>query len=115
VIAFDEPTFGQDADSAAEILKLLDELNARGTTILVVTHDLQLVVDHATAMVVLRDGAVVADGPVTEVIGSPALAAAGLRPPPLCAAVADLGDDSPLARLNRLDRVGWADVSTEAV
>ena len=47
VLALDEPTFGQDRARASELLALLQELRAEGTTILIVTHDLQLVAEHA--------------------------------------------------------------------
>ena len=43
VLALDEPTFGQDRARADELLDLLRDLNDEGTTILVVTHDMQLV------------------------------------------------------------------------
>ena len=47
VLALDEPTFGQDRARAAELLDILRTLNDEGTTVLVVTHDLQLVADYA--------------------------------------------------------------------
>ncbi len=43
VLALDEPTFGQDRARAAELLDLLESLRADGTTVVIVTHDLQLV------------------------------------------------------------------------
>ncbi|MDO9396043.1 MAG: ATP-binding cassette domain-containing protein [Herbiconiux sp.] len=83
VLALDEPTFGQDRERAAELLDILTGLNRDGTTVLVVTHDLQLVADHATRLVVLDGGKVTASGPTGEVMASGALEAAGLLAPPL--------------------------------
>lgn len=84
VLALDEPTFGQDRARAAELLSLLRDLREEGTTILVVTHDLQLVADYATHTVVLEDGRIRAAGPTAELFRSEALfERAGLRLPAL--------------------------------
>lgn len=84
VLALDEPTFGQDRARAAELLALLHGLRDEGTTILVVTHDLQLVADFATHTVVLEDGAVRAAGPTSELFRSEVLfESTGLRLPAL--------------------------------
>ena len=72
VIALDEPTFGQDRARALELLSLLQDLQRSGTTIVVVTHDLDLVAAYATHTVLLDAGALIAAGPTAEVL-------AGLR------------------------------------
>ncbi|MFB9644646.1 energy-coupling factor transporter ATPase [Microbacterium terregens] len=88
VLALDEPTFGQDRARADELLALLRELNREGTTILVVTHDMQLVAEYADRMVVLADGRVLAHGPTAEVFADADLIdRAGLRLPPLARAL----------------------------
>ena len=82
VLALDEPTFGQDRARATELLTLLHSLRDEGTTILLVTHDLQLVADHTTHTIVLADGRVHAAGPTTELLSDrAALEGAGLRLP----------------------------------
>lgn len=82
VLALDEPTFGQDRARAAELLHLLHALRDEGTTILLVTHDLQLVADHTTHTIVLSDGRVHAAGPTTRLLGdASSLEGAGLRLP----------------------------------
>ena len=84
VLALDEPTFGQDRARATEMLDLLGRLRDEGTTILLVTHDLQLVADHTTHTVILADGRVRAAGRTAELFGDEAaFAAAGLRLPTL--------------------------------
>nr|WP_318244861.1 ABC transporter ATP-binding protein [Microbacterium pullorum] len=84
VLALDEPTFGQDRARADELLTLLQDLNHQGTTILVVTHDMQLVTEYADRTVVLGDGRVLAAGATAEVFADDdLLQRAGLRPPPL--------------------------------
>ncbi|WP_323743538.1 ABC transporter ATP-binding protein [Agreia pratensis] len=86
LLALDEPTFGQDRARASELLTLLDALNADGTTVLVVTHDLQLVAEHSSHILVLDSGRVAAYGPTATVLASGALESAGLRTPPLARA-----------------------------
>jgi len=90
LLALDEPTFGQDRARASELLTLLDKLNAQGTTVLVVTHDLQLVAEHSSHILVLDSGRVAAFGPTASVLASDALDEAGLRRPPLARAFRDL-------------------------
>jgi energy-coupling factor transport system ATP-binding protein len=103
VLVLDEPTFGQDRARADELLSLLSELNAEGTTIVVVTHDMQLVTDYADRTVVLADGRVLAEGPTTGIFADDALIArAGLRPPPLRRALRGLQRHPELSRIARL-------------
>jgi energy-coupling factor transport system ATP-binding protein len=103
VLVLDEPTFGQDRARADELLSLLSELNAEGTTIVVVTHDMQLVTDHADRTVVLADGRVLAEGPTSEVFADDELIRrAGLRPPPLRRALRGLVRHPELSTITRL-------------
>lgn len=84
VLALDEPTFGQDRARATELLALLDSLRREGTTIVIVTHDLQLVAEHSTHTVVLSDGRVHATGRTDDLFrDEQVFATAGLRLPAL--------------------------------
>lgn len=84
VLALDEPTFGQDRARAAELLALLQDLRAEGTTIVIVTHDLQLVAEQTTHTVVLAGGRVHAAGPTGDLFRDDGVfASAGLRLPPV--------------------------------
>ncbi|WP_404445298.1 ATP-binding cassette domain-containing protein [Microbacterium marinum] len=88
ILALDEPTFGQDRARADELLRLLRELNEAGTTVVVVTHDMQLVAEYARRTVVVGDGRIVADAATADVFADEALLRAqGLRVPPLRAAL----------------------------
>ncbi|MFB7882636.1 ABC transporter ATP-binding protein [Microbacterium sp. NPDC056057] len=103
VLVLDEPTFGQDRARADELLSLLSELNAEGTTIIVVTHDMQLVTDYADRAVILADGRVLAEGPTADLFADDALIArAGLRPPPLRRALQGVQQHPELSRIARL-------------
>lgn len=92
VLALDEPTFGQDRARAAELLDLLQNLRAEGTTIVIVTHDLQLVAEHTTHVVVLAEGRVRAVGPTASLFRDEQLFTdAGLRLPALQRVLASAG------------------------
>jgi putative ABC transport system ATP-binding protein len=64
ILLADEPTGALDTASGAAVLGLLRELNAAGTTVLVITHDLQLAAS-LPRQVRMRDGAVEEDSAVT--------------------------------------------------
>ncbi|WP_438354559.1 ABC transporter ATP-binding protein [Microbacterium sp. CJ88] len=103
VLALDEPTFGQDRARADELLTLLDELRSAGATVLVVTHDMQLVTEHADRTIVLGGGRVLAAGATADVFGDRALIeAAGLRLPPLRRALAGVTRHPRFAGVARL-------------
>ena len=92
VLALDEPTFGQDRARAAELLDLLQNLRAEGTTIVIVTHDLQLVAEHTTHVVILADGRVRASGRTAALFrDAQVFANAGLRLPALQRVLASAG------------------------
>jgi cell division transport system ATP-binding protein len=61
LIIADEPTGNVDPSMSYEIMALLNEINRRGTTILMVTHDHNLVRDFQHRVIVLDDGKIVAD------------------------------------------------------
>jgi cell division transport system ATP-binding protein len=58
----DEPTGNLDAERTAEVLQLLEAANARGTTVVVATHDRALLTRHKKRVVALEGGRVVMDG-----------------------------------------------------
>ncbi|MBN9215252.1 MAG: ABC transporter ATP-binding protein [Microbacterium sp. SCN 70-200] len=119
VLALDEPTFGQDRARADELMHLLRGLSEAGTTILVVTHDMQLVTEYAHRTIVVGDGTILADAPTSEIFADEALLqAAGLRQPPLRRAFAGLTRHPSLAGVTRLadlphSAARVADVHTE--
>ncbi|MEV8359480.1 energy-coupling factor transporter ATPase [Microbacterium sp. NPDC076895] len=103
VLALDEPTFGQDRARADELLGLLRDLNRDGTTIIVVTHDMQLVAEYADRVAVMESGRVTATGTPGEVFADADLIArAGLRVPPLARALAPLVTHPELRAITRV-------------
>jgi len=67
VLIVDEPTTGQDMRQSQGIMTLLDDLNKQGKTIIIVTHNMRLVAEHARRTVMLFNGKVILDGSTREV------------------------------------------------
>ena len=61
LVLADEPTGALDSRAGDQVMQLLDGLNERGQTILLVTHDVKLATGHGRRVLTLRDGAVVDD------------------------------------------------------
>ncbi len=72
VIVADEPTTGQDPAAARRLAALFRRLAARGTGLLLLSHDLDLVRESADEVVLLADGRAVRVGPPDEVLRVPA-------------------------------------------
>lgn len=68
VMILDEPTTGLDYKECMEIMSAVKELNKNGTTVIMVCHDMELVLDFARRMIVLADGKIEADGKTLEII-----------------------------------------------
>jgi energy-coupling factor transport system ATP-binding protein len=82
VLIVDEPTTGLDWRGSEAMMGLVDRLNGRGTTVIAITHDMNLVAEHAARVVVMADGRLAGDGTPEEIftsVGVPEMA--HLRPP----------------------------------
>lgn len=65
VIFADEPTGNLDSKSGIQVMEILDELNAAGHTIILVTHETQTA-QYAKRVLTMRDGMVISDEKVAE-------------------------------------------------
>jgi energy-coupling factor transport system ATP-binding protein len=82
VLIVDEPTTGLDWRGSEAMMGLVDRLNGRGTTVIAITHDMNLVAEHAARVVVMADGRLAGDGTPEEIFTSAGvLKMAHLRPP----------------------------------
>lgn len=61
ILLADEPTGNLDSNNAWEIMKLLEEINQRGTTVIVVTHNLEIVKVMKKRVITIKKGIVVSD------------------------------------------------------
>lgn len=68
VVLLDEPTRGLDYGAKRRLIAVLSSLAAEGRTVVLATHDVEVVASVADRCVVLADGDVVADGPAREVV-----------------------------------------------
>ena len=59
ILVLDEPTAGLDPKGTKELLTLIKSLNEKGTTIVLVTHDINIVYQYASDVIVMDDGKVV--------------------------------------------------------
>jgi len=84
VIILDEPTTGLDYEHQKSIMELLRTLNQKGHTILIITHSMWVAAEYARRTVLMKDGAILLDGPTRRIFAQEAkLAEAALTPPPL--------------------------------
>lgn len=60
IILADEPTGALDSKSGKEVLKMLDDLNKEGNTIIIITHDKDIAAE-AKRMITVRDGKIMSD------------------------------------------------------
>ena len=61
ILLCDEPTGNLDPKNSLEIMKLLDQINKRGTTVIVVTHDREIVNEMQKRVITVRKGVIVSD------------------------------------------------------
>jgi cell division transport system ATP-binding protein len=69
ILLADEPTGNLDPKTSREIMKLLEEINARGTTVLVVTHDQDIVNTFKKRVIRMQKGIIVGDEKESGYIG----------------------------------------------
>lgn len=80
IIILDEPTAGQDYQTYTDIMTFLDSLQQQGHTIVMITHDMQLMLEYSDRCLVVVDGAIIADdNPVAILNQHDLLEAANLR------------------------------------
>ena len=68
VVALDEPTRGMDRARKGELVGLIERLADAGAAVVVATHDVEFAAEFAERVVLLGDGAVIADGPMPEIL-----------------------------------------------
>jgi energy-coupling factor transporter ATP-binding protein EcfA2 len=92
VLVVDEPSTGLDRQEATDVMGLLKEFQAAGGTVLIITHDLELVFEFAERVLVMRKGRVRLDLPASAVQAHfDEVSAAGVRLPQFMHLVAALG------------------------
>ena len=73
VMVVDEPTTGLDLRGAMNIMNLLRRWNAGGRTIIVITHDMDIVAEYANRSIVMTKGRIIADGNTRSILTNEAI------------------------------------------
>lgn len=112
VVVLDEPTTGLDFRECAKVMDVIAELNAHGTTVIMVCHDIEVVADYARRVIAMTAGQVVADGETFAVLRNrDVLARTHLLPPQVVDVALRLAEDgaveaaSPVALADTLDEM----------
>ena len=115
VVVLDEPTTGLDFHECAKVMDVIAELNAHGTTVIMVCHDMEMVADYARRVIAMTAGQVVADGETFAVLRNrDVLARTHLLPPQVVDVALRLAEDgavetaSPVALADTLDEMADA-------
>ncbi len=81
VIILDEPFFGLDYFGKINFVELLKSLNTKGYTIVVVTHNMDIIAEYASRLVVMFEGKIVLDGHTTSILDDISLEKYGIEVP----------------------------------
>jgi energy-coupling factor transport system ATP-binding protein len=84
VLILDEPTTGLDSGESLELMDRLKRLNGEGKTIILITHDMKVVAEHARRVIVMANGRMILDSDCRGVFSDLAiLGESSLEPPPV--------------------------------
>ncbi len=81
VLLVDEPTYGQDKEMTQNLMALMESIRRKGVTIVMITHDMRLVQEFASRVLVMADGQILFEGdPSALFCSDKLLESANLRP-----------------------------------
>lgn len=116
VVVLDEPTTGLDFRECAKVMDVIAGLNARGTTVVMVCHDMEVVADYARRVIAMTAGQVVADGATFDVLRNrDVLARTHLLPPQVVDVALRLAEDGAVAADSAVAAANTLDEMTEAL
>lgn len=93
ILILDEPTYGQDQQNTEELMEYMQQINREGVTVIIITHDMNLVASFCERVLVLSAGRIIFNGPVRTLFkNEKVLNIAGLTIPPLAALSMKLGE-----------------------
>lgn len=115
VVVLDEPTTGLDYRECVKVMDIIRRIHERGTTVVMVCHDMEVVADYAACCIVMSGGEVVDDAPTFDVLRNrETLERASLVPPQIVELSLELGRemprlaDEPVGRANTVDEMAAA-------
>jgi energy-coupling factor transport system ATP-binding protein len=81
VLLVDEPTYGQDKEMTQTLMQLMERIRAQGVTVVMITHDMRLVQEFASRVLVMAEGKILYEGDPAKLFDNEELLhAANLRP-----------------------------------
>lgn len=93
LLIIDEPTTGSDWAGVQTMMALIHKLHAAGTTIIMISHDMDLVAQYAKRVIVLKEGGILLDGTPQDVFSNEQiLLDSAIIPPQLCRLSSQLKD-----------------------
>ena len=115
VVVLDEPITGLDYCECVKVMDIIRRIHERGTTVVMVCHDMEVVADYAARCIVMSGGEVVDDAPTFDVLRNrETLERASLVPPQIVELSLELGReiprlaDGPVGRANTVDEMAAA-------
>ncbi len=90
ILILDEPTTGLDYRECMEVMEKIRQLNENGTTVIMVCHDMEVVLDFAKKIIVMNRGEILGEGPTRKVLSDDTLLNKARLLPPQIAQVAKL-------------------------
>ena len=112
VVVLDEPTTGLDYRECVKVMDIIRRIHERGTTVVMVCHDMEVVADYAACCIVMSGGEVVDDAPTFDVLRNrETLERASLVPPQIVDLSLELGRaiprlaDAPVGSANTVDEM----------
>ena len=90
ILILDEPTTGLDYRECMEVMSRIRELNKNGTTVIMVCHDMEVVLDFAKTIIVMNRGEILGQGKTRDILSDKALLDKARLLPPQIAQVAML-------------------------
>ena len=107
VVVLDEPTSGQDAPGYGQLGEAVETLVERGKLVVVITHDMDFVREHADRTILLAEGRVIADGDTRRVLSdAETLARSNVHPPTITRLGLELGVGPILSVDELFDAIG---------
>ena len=90
ILILDEPTTGLDYRECMEVMDKIRQLNENGTTVIMVCHDMEVVLDFAKKIIVMNRGEILGEGPARKILNDDTLLNKARLLPPQIAQVAKL-------------------------
>lgn len=116
VVVLDEPTTGLDYRECVKVMDIIGRLHEAGTTVIMVCHDMEVVVDYAERCIVMSDGQVVASGNTFDILRNrEVLKTASLVAPQVIDISQTLSDIVPGAAQGAIAQANTLDALEEAI